>query len=702
MFGAGIPSSPKLGPILVVPQLLFLSDYLVCTDVISQEYDSDLARSMPDKSSLGLSPAEISDYLETPAYATSPSPSGSPSFSRGRGKLSKAMAQKKAAVTLGVAQALYDTAPHLFATDWDGDFVRLIIDEANRAQVVDNISVLDHVHPRMTVPARRDIPAKSTLKDFEWQQWLLEGIRRERFRTLIQLDADAAHFKRIQKLLHERLWQNAMFQQFLNRWLFPNDFKEMLRELTISQPHEFISRFWAEYYAPSLNPDGVVIHSGGGLFRRLLHAVTVRRYASALRKTRTAVRETVLSIEPGGSIFAFLDDHFAQAGDVAEKDILAIRGHHRAAIALGLSPIDTDDLAHSAATETAVFAAVLDSNDPKYADDSDDPEEMATQDGLLPVDEPEDGMDTQDPFVLDDADADDLDFDAVPTMMDSNTVPLEPATAPVAVEKAPAPPTNPYRQVKEHAIHLLGDDVEHIRMADLTRIKVGSFVQFHINYKDFYYTLEKVSERTFRMWSKKSDCAQSGRPSELIEFDDSGTLAIGQSLTLAKPEPDRELEQDRWPTNGIPPFVTMIRCFSKDVLKNARRKSAPVDKLAKQPRLFFLSKQMCRFAIDGTGLTVGTLDRVWHFSDVTEGKRILLGRMPNNDIHLKGVGGISRRHCAIVPEGGQWFLADLDSTNGCFYAGQQLKSGTKNKRNWIKLPEGSRQQDNKIVGKRMT
>lgn len=53
-----------------------------------------------------------------------------------------------------------------------------------------------------------------------------------------------------------------------------------------------------------------------------------------------------------------------------------------------------------------------------------------------------------------------------------------------------------------------------------------------------------------------------------------------------------------------------------------------------------------------------------------------IGRKPFNSIVLPP-SGVSKTHCTITGEGGRFFLADNESTNGAFVNGRQFASGTR-------------------------
>ena len=57
------------------------------------------------------------------------------------------------------------------------------------------------------------------------------------------------------------------------------------------------------------------------------------------------------------------------------------------------------------------------------------------------------------------------------------------------------------------------------------------------------------------------------------------------------------------------------------------------------------------------------------------GVRALIGRGPTNDIVLPA-GSVSTMHAALYEEDGEWYIQDLDSTNGTVLAGAKLTPRT--------------------------
>src|SRR5215510_11272406 len=51
---------------------------------------------------------------------------------------------------------------------------------------------------------------------------------------------------------------------------------------------------------------------------------------------------------------------------------------------------------------------------------------------------------------------------------------------------------------------------------------------------------------------------------------------------------------------------------------------------------------------------------------------VLIGRSPDNDIHIPLDRKMSRQHTKLLQEQNRYFLEDLGSTNGTFYRGSKI------------------------------
>lgn len=62
----------------------------------------------------------------------------------------------------------------------------------------------------------------------------------------------------------------------------------------------------------------------------------------------------------------------------------------------------------------------------------------------------------------------------------------------------------------------------------------------------------------------------------------------------------------------------------------------------------------------------------WHSAPLVRGKRLLIGRQAQCDVHLDSI-NVSRRHAAVTIEGSSVFIEDLNSSNGVFVNGARVE-----------------------------
>jgi hypothetical protein len=74
------------------------------------------------------------------------------------------------------------------------------------------------------------------------------------------------------------------------------------------------------------------------------------------------------------------------------------------------------------------------------------------------------------------------------------------------------------------------------------------------------------------------------------------------------------------------------------------------------------------YALNHATVTVGESG---HDAALT-GERVLVGRLHSSGIHLEDANA-SREHAAFVREGGGWAIEDLESTNGTYLNGHEVK-----------------------------
>ncbi len=656
--GVLVSSESDLGDIFVLSPLLYVANQFV----------SDAKSSLGDEHDLGslikyirrhrFAAKEIKERLYVPVYAAEHGRKslGVPKASLAGGKVDRWNVECGDSLIVA-AELIYNAAPSLFSSEADKRFLRVLEGDSVERQVRAGIEALATNERCLTIAHRQTVAGTIRLKDFEWQEWLLRGLMSQRFRLLVRIRSNQGLFIQIQEELHKRMWRDFWFQRFLDSWLKTDVLETEIHDLKMPDVMGFIGRFWSEYFYPIVDPDDVYIQPQGNFFNKFVFAVRLRWRAHILNTARNRIKAAEDSIDRRSELSKALSKFATDAKLISESDLLAIRMNPDAANALGLTPVES----------SATVVNVSQSEDER-------------EDAI-----PDQGRGA--PETVEEDFKDEMDF--VPTIMEHCPVKPREGSSTTDGKVTSVSMTNPYQGIDTKLISVLGYDVEEFDLNSDSDFCVGSYVQFHINYKNYYYTLEKLDNNKIQMWFRASNYAIKGPVDGIIDTKGSGKILLASALRLLHKEPDPEDVEKRWPSAGSPPFFTMIRKVSHAELESARESDRSVDVAEKTPGHFLMSKIVCRFTIANDEVKVTVDGKDWKFNKTQAQRSVAIGRLPTNDIHLKGAAGISRRHSAIVHNKGNWYLIDLGSTNGTYYCGKVLRRGKYDNKNWVALPISS-------------
>lgn len=144
-------------------------------------------------------------------------------------------------------------------------------------------------------------------------------------------------------------------------------------------------------------------------------------------------------------------------------------------------------------------------------------------------------------------------------------------------------------------------------------------------------------------------------------------------LDVARPEPAPAPERPRKARDERPLLPPESPTPVPDVAQQVRETAAELERMAREPQEEAAEEppRLERARVDLEAPGVYVLDEAGDVEKVS-GDRFVIGRGTHCDLVIRS-GKVSREHAVIVREGADYFIEDLDSSNGTYFNKQRIK-----------------------------